>query len=561
MRGAVGTRRENEGATQTRDERGPAPAVAEARGAEAQRSLGNRVVQHLLRAGAAEPGEAASTRAAARGRASPAMSLAHGGAIQRAFGRHDVSGLVAHVGGDAEFAARSIGARAFAAGSHLVFDQAPSLRVAAHEAAHAVQQRHLRGGPQGEARAACEDHAEVVADAVVAGRSAEPLLDAFAAAPAEGAGGGAALQRVTDERELDAPLKMPDKLSRRAAVYREANAVAVMTRLAATQHIKVVEAAKNVNLTDGKQASRVKIKWFEWHAGWQVKEGYVDGGDIAYGATEQTALDKDDERFKIVPPDLGSVRAADVYQNGLSDCYLQAAMAATARHNPQAILDAIADNGRRVIVFLYLKNGALPKLGDQEGELVRTSVLLDRSLFLDPQSRPVYGGKSGANNYLWPAFIGKAFAVLRGSYADVAMGQSYLAMKALTGRGQGLEVAKSSDAGKAWGHYERMKAAIAASKPVTLATSTFVKSGWASFKNAVSHLSKQGDLPQGQVRNLHSYAVMSISPNNLTEQDFQDAIPNVNVELRDPRDESGGTFTRTLKDIVTAGKFTSLHVG
>lgn len=555
MRGAVW--REHDGTTQMRAEPGHAPAAA--RGAEAQRSLGNRVVQHLLRAGASEPGEAASARAADRGRASPAMSLAHGGAIQRAFGRHDVSGLVAHVGGDAELAARSIGARAFAAGAHLVFDRAPSLRVAAHEAAHAVQQRHLRGGPRGEARAACEDHAEVVADTVEAGRSAEPLLDAFAAAPA--ASGGPAVQRVTSESDLATPLKMPDKLIRRAAVYREANAVAVMTHLATTQHIKVVEAAKDVNLTDGKQATRVKVKWYEWQAGWQVKEGYIANGDVAYGATEQTALDDDDERFKIVPPDTGSVRAADVYQNGLSDCYLQAAMAATARHNPEAILDAIADNGRRVFVFLYLKNGALPKLGDQENELVRTSVILERSLFFGPDAKPAYGGKSGPSHYLWPAFIGKAFAVLRGSYADVAMGQSYLAMRALTRRGQGLEVTKNSNAGQAWEHYERIKTAIATSKPVTMATSTFVKSGWASFKNAVSHLSTQVDLPQGKVRNLHAYAVMSISPNNLNEQDFQHTIPNVNVELRDPRDESGGTFTRTLKDIVTAGKFTSLHIG
>lgn len=67
---------------------------------------------------------------------------------------------------------------------------------------------------------------------------------------------------------------------------------------------------------------------------------------------------------------------------------------------------------------------------------------------------------------------------------------------------------------------------------MALTTSTFVKSGFSKFKNAVSHLSSSGDLPQGQVRTLHSYAVMSLAPNTLTEADFAAAIPDVNVGLR-----------------------------
>lgn len=64
-------------------------------------------------------------------------------------------------------------------GNHVAFGGTPTLHTVAHEAAHVVQQR---GGVQrkaavGEAGDAYEAHADAVADAVVAGRSAEALLD------------------------------------------------------------------------------------------------------------------------------------------------------------------------------------------------------------------------------------------------------------------------------------------------------------------------------------------------------------------------------------------------
>ena len=114
--------------------------------------------------------------------------------IQRSFGRHDVSGVEAHVGGPAEGATRAMGAEAYATGNHVAFGGAPSLHTAAHEAAHVVQQRggvQLKGGV-GAAGDAYEQHADAVADAVVQGRSAEGLLDQHAGG---GGGGAAAVQR------------------------------------------------------------------------------------------------------------------------------------------------------------------------------------------------------------------------------------------------------------------------------------------------------------------------------------------------------------------------------
>src|SRR5262249_26051004 len=74
--------------------------------------------------------------------------------------------------------AAAIGAQAYAKGSRVAFRSSPDLHTAAHEAAHVVQQQagvHLKGGV-GEAGDRHEQHADAVADAVVAGRSAAPLL-------------------------------------------------------------------------------------------------------------------------------------------------------------------------------------------------------------------------------------------------------------------------------------------------------------------------------------------------------------------------------------------------
>ena len=75
-----------------------------------------------------------------------------------------------------------MGAEAFTSGDHVAFAERPSLRMAAHEAAHAIQQRagvHLRGGV-GEAGDPYERHADQVADRGVQGRSSEALLDRYA---------------------------------------------------------------------------------------------------------------------------------------------------------------------------------------------------------------------------------------------------------------------------------------------------------------------------------------------------------------------------------------------
>lgn len=125
--------------------------------------------------------------------------LPHGDRIQVAFGRHDISHVRTNVGGGAASANRRMGALAFTSGSRIGFRGHPSLRLAAHEAAHVVQQREgvSLQGHVGRPGDRWERHADRVADAVVRGHSAEPLLDQVAGGGARGSenGAGGSVQR------------------------------------------------------------------------------------------------------------------------------------------------------------------------------------------------------------------------------------------------------------------------------------------------------------------------------------------------------------------------------
>ncbi len=117
---------------------------------------------------------------AAAGVSGAADPLPHADRIQSAFGRHDIGDIRTRTGGKAEEASRSLGARAYTRQRQIAFRAAPSLRLAAHEAAHTVQQRRgveLSGGI-GRPGDPYERQADEAAEAVVRGDSAEAILDA-----------------------------------------------------------------------------------------------------------------------------------------------------------------------------------------------------------------------------------------------------------------------------------------------------------------------------------------------------------------------------------------------
>jgi len=133
---------------------------------------------------------------AASGARGGGAALPHLATIQRAFGRHDVSSVRAYRGPDARAATEQLGARAYASGDQVVLGPAgEDLHTVAHEAAHVIQQRGgvaLAGGV-GAVGDVYERHADAVADAVVAGRSAEGLLDR---SPGSGTTAGTQLRAV-----------------------------------------------------------------------------------------------------------------------------------------------------------------------------------------------------------------------------------------------------------------------------------------------------------------------------------------------------------------------------
>ncbi len=126
-------------------------------------------------------------QAAREGIDSPLSTLPYARQIQQSFGRHDISRVQAHLGPEATASTRAMHASAYATGSHVVFAGRPDLQTAAHEAAHVIQQRggvQLEGGI-GRVADVYEQHADLVAHQVTAGRSAEALLDRFAGRQSE----------------------------------------------------------------------------------------------------------------------------------------------------------------------------------------------------------------------------------------------------------------------------------------------------------------------------------------------------------------------------------------
>lgn len=138
--------------------------------------------------------------AARLGTSGPSGSLPHLEAIQQSFGRHDVTNVQAFTGASATAGAQAMNAAAFTMGNRIAFAGEASLRTAAHEAAHHVQQQagvQLSGGV-GQVGDKYERHADAVADLVTQGRSAEALLSA-------GPDGNAASVQRQLEEEDDVP--------------------------------------------------------------------------------------------------------------------------------------------------------------------------------------------------------------------------------------------------------------------------------------------------------------------------------------------------------------------
>ena len=172
-------------------------------------------------------------RAAAEGIGGDGARLPFADRIQSAFGEeHDLSSVRAHVGGEAERASDAMGAGAYTVGEHVAFGRSPDLRLAAHEAAHVVQQRRglsLDGGV-GERGDRFERHADAVADKVVRGESARSLLG-------DAGGGGASSSVQCGGGDVEKAIRAASReLFGKLAMRDTADSPEALARLAAQTH-------------------------------------------------------------------------------------------------------------------------------------------------------------------------------------------------------------------------------------------------------------------------------------------------------------------------------------
>jgi hypothetical protein len=116
-----------------------------------------------------------------RGLIGSAKPLPYLDMIQKSFGRYDVTGVKAYVGGQAKESNEQLGTFAYTTNNSIAFKQFPNRHTAAHESAHVVQQQAgvLLYGGVGQSGDYHEQNADAVAEAVVNGRSAELLLDEY----------------------------------------------------------------------------------------------------------------------------------------------------------------------------------------------------------------------------------------------------------------------------------------------------------------------------------------------------------------------------------------------
>ena len=149
----------------------------------------------------AERSPAVIQDAAAEGLSGSGVELPFRDRIQASFGPYSVDGIKAHMGGAASRATKQMGAQAYATQGSVVFGKPPDLHTAAHEVAHVMQQSsgvYPKDGA-GAVGDAYERHADEVADAVVAGRSAVPILDRHPGGPATGPGADVQLMSIEDD--------------------------------------------------------------------------------------------------------------------------------------------------------------------------------------------------------------------------------------------------------------------------------------------------------------------------------------------------------------------------
>ncbi|HAN32680.1 MAG TPA: hypothetical protein DCQ06_13890, partial [Myxococcales bacterium] len=271
-----------------------------------------------LRESAGAPDLASVHSQAEQGVSGGGGALPHGGQIQDAFGHHDVSGVGAHVGGKAKEAGEAIGAQAYARGDQVAFNESPGLHTAAHEAAHVVQQRsgvQLDGGV-GQAGDSYEQHADAVADKVVAGESAQGLLDEMSGGGDEG-GGVQAKTEKSAPKASETPTESVDIAKLTKDLQKVQKDSAELTALADSWYQQSVSGnvkATKESTPDGAQSAATMDTLITKSA---VDVGYASEADASQSPGVSSKADAEHhspmvpEAFKVDPRDVSAAPVVD----------------------------------------------------------------------------------------------------------------------------------------------------------------------------------------------------------------------------------------------------------
>ncbi len=365
------------------------------------------------------------------------------------------------------------------------------------------------------------------------------------------------------DQVLDKGLKKPDSLvGKKAKVTIERTTKDGKGKSKTTQESSIIDKDKKFKII-GEQNEMYKIQYYTWNSDksenerMETIEALIAKNDVQLGSNEQKSLDEINKtrtnQVKILPDQPDGIKQEDVYQAGVSDCYLQAALIAIAKQKPEHIFNMVKVEGNKVMVTFHFGTNDITK------PLEQREVTVDKSLLLNDEGQLVYGGKIDDKSYLWPAFIQKAWAASKGGYAESAMGQLGEVIKAITGEGSSLPFKLSSE----WKIYKQLKTALEGHKAAALSTGIFAKKGMMKqIANKIKEPSAPSDQPHGDIRVLHAYAVLDMDQKNFTEEDFKNtSMPNITLTLRDPRNIKGEAFKRTLKQVVREGKFDAVHTG
>jgi|GEM_PF-5414284 len=255
---------------------------------------------------------------------------------------------------------------------------------------------------------------------------------------------------------------------------------------------------------------------------------------------------------KILPgPNDPPISHSDVYQSRLSDCYLHATLISIVDTDPQKIIDLFEIDNDEVMVKFPGKREYNSMVNRHE--LARIEVKLSKKLFLTDGGDPLYGGKKDA--YLWPAFIQKAWAVYKQSYAGLEMGKPLEIMGSIMGSSPD---AVMFDEDESWDVHDAIKEGQDDQKAITLGTKSWTERGWERssefpFAKRVDKQPKKGKLGI-----LHVYSVLDMDEDKGAREKRE---PKSKLTLRDPRQKKGKTFKMPLKKVVKEGKVDHLVIG